>query len=105
MALAGHVGGKLLGVLERPFMVQNLPIEVGASVGIAAAPEHGQEAEVLLRRADLAMQVAKRLASGCVVYSPELRPLRPRAASPCSASCGGPSRRISSFSSTSRRWT
>lgn len=77
VALAGHIGDKILGVLERPFMVQNLPIEVGASVGIAAAPEHGQEAEMLLRRADLAMQVAKRLASGCVVYSPECDPYDP----------------------------
>jgi diguanylate cyclase (GGDEF)-like protein len=77
VALARQIGGKLLGVLERPFMVQNLPIEVGASVGIAAAPEHGREAEVLLRRADLAMQVAKRESSGCVVYSPECDPYDP----------------------------
>ena len=76
-ALAGQVGNKVLGALERPFMIQNLPIEVGASVGIAAAPEAGQEAELLLRRADLAMQVAKRLASGCVVYSPECDPYDP----------------------------
>ena len=75
--LAGHIGDKLLGVLERPFMVQNLPIEVGASVGIAAAPDHGKEAEVLLRRADLATQVAKRLGSGCVVYSPDCDPYDP----------------------------
>lgn len=77
VGLAGHVGGKILGALERPFMVQNLPIEVGASVGIAAAPEHGQEAEILLRRADLAMQEAKRLASGCVVYSAGCDPYDP----------------------------
>ncbi len=77
VALARHIGDKLRGALERPFMVQNLPIEVGASVGIAAAPEHGQQAEILLRRADLAMQAAKRLASGCVVYSAECDPYDP----------------------------
>jgi diguanylate cyclase (GGDEF)-like protein/PAS domain S-box-containing protein len=81
VALARHVGDKILGLFERPFMVQNLvqnlPIEVGASVGITAAPEHGQEADVLLRRADLAVQVAKRLASGCVVYSAACDPYDP----------------------------
>ena len=77
VALARHIGDKILGLLERPFMVQGLPIEVGASVGIAAAPEHGQETEILLRRADLAVQAAKRLASGCVVYSAECDPYDP----------------------------
>jgi diguanylate cyclase (GGDEF)-like protein/PAS domain S-box-containing protein len=88
VALARQIGDKLLGLFERPFMVRvltvevgasvTLPIEVGASVGIAAAPEHGQEAEVLLRRADLAVQEAKKLASGCVVYSAECDPYDPR---------------------------
>jgi predicted signal transduction protein with EAL and GGDEF domain len=77
VALARHIGDKILGLLERPFMVQGLPIEVGASVGIAAAPEHGQETELLLRRADLAVQAARRLASGCVVYSAECDPYDP----------------------------
>ena len=77
VALAQHIGKKILSLLEQPFMVQNLPIEIGAGVGIAAAPEHGQEADVLLRRADLAVQEAKRLASGCVVYSAECDPYDP----------------------------
>jgi diguanylate cyclase (GGDEF)-like protein/PAS domain S-box-containing protein len=77
VALARHIGHKILGLLEQPFMVQNLPIEIGAGVGIAAAPEHGQEADILLRRADLAVQEAKRLASGCVVYSAECDPYDP----------------------------
>jgi diguanylate cyclase (GGDEF)-like protein len=77
LALARQIGDKILGLLEQPFMVQNLPIEIGAGVGIAAAPEHGQEADILLRRADLAVQAAKRLASGCVVNSAECDPYDP----------------------------
>jgi diguanylate cyclase (GGDEF)-like protein/PAS domain S-box-containing protein len=87
VALARHVGEKILGLFERPFMVENLstevaagvklPIEVGASVGIAAAPEHGQEADRLLRRADLAVRAAKEMGSGCVVYSEECDPYDP----------------------------
>jgi diguanylate cyclase (GGDEF)-like protein/PAS domain S-box-containing protein len=70
--LARHVGERLLKALERPFMVKRLPIEVSASVGIAVAPDHGDDAEALLRRADAAVQAAQRLGGGtCAVYSPE----------------------------------
>ena len=75
--LARQVARKILTVLEQPFMVEGLPIEVGASIGIAAAPDHGVEAEVLLRRADLAMQAAKRLGAGSHVYSPDCDPYDP----------------------------
>ena len=34
-------------------------MEVGASVGVATSPEHGQDAALLLKRADLAMYDAK----------------------------------------------
>ncbi len=70
-ALAVQAGARVLAALEKPFTVQHLPIEVSASVGIAVAPEHGSEAEKLLRRADAAVQAARRLGGGAsVVYSP-----------------------------------
>jgi diguanylate cyclase (GGDEF)-like protein/PAS domain S-box-containing protein len=75
---AQHVGDRILRSLERPFMVLKLPIEVSASVGIAVAPEHGTEAEVLLRRADAAVQRARKLGGGqSLVYSPECEPHDP----------------------------
>ena len=67
---ARQVGERILGSLERPFMVQRLPIEVSASVGMAVAPEHGTEAETLLRHADSAVQAARKLGGGAsVLYS------------------------------------
>ena len=75
---ARQVGERILGSLDRPFMVQKLPIEVSASVGIAVAPDHGTEAETLLRRADSAVQAARRLGGGAsVVYSTECEPHDP----------------------------
>ncbi len=69
---ARQVGDRILGSFERPFMVQRLPIEVSASVGMAVAPEHGTEAETLLRHADAAVQAASKLGGGAsVLYSPE----------------------------------
>jgi diguanylate cyclase (GGDEF)-like protein/PAS domain S-box-containing protein len=76
--LARQVAAKVLKALEQPFVVERLPIEIGASVGISVRPEHGDEAEILLQRADMAMQAAKRLSGGCVVYSAECDPYDPR---------------------------
>jgi diguanylate cyclase (GGDEF)-like protein/PAS domain S-box-containing protein len=77
-AFARQVGERILGYLDRPFMVQRLPIEVSASVGVAVAPEHGTEAETLLRRADAAVQAARRLGGGAsVVYSSACEPHDP----------------------------
>ena len=77
-ALAQHVAAKVLKALEQPIMVERLPIEIGASIGIAVAPAHGAEPEHILRKADLAMQVAKKRRSGFMVYSPECDPYNPR---------------------------
>lgn len=75
---ARQVGGRILGSLEQPFMVQKLPIEVSASVGMAVAPEHGTEAETVLRHADAAVQAARRLGGGAsVLYSAECEPHDP----------------------------
>jgi EAL domain-containing protein (putative c-di-GMP-specific phosphodiesterase class I) len=58
-------------------MVHRLPVEIGASIGIAVAPEHGEEGETLLRRVDLAMQAAKRAGESPVVYSTACDPYDP----------------------------
>ena len=77
-ALAQQVAGKVLKSLEQPIMVERLPIEMGASIGIALAPVHGLETETLLRKADLAMQAAKKHRSGSMVYSAACDPYNPR---------------------------
>jgi len=77
-ALAQQVAGKVLKALEQPIMVERLPIEMGASIGIAVAPAHGVESEALLRKADLAMQAAKKQRSGALVYTPQCDPYNPR---------------------------
>src|SRR6185436_8662256 len=76
--LAQQVAGKVLGALERPFMVARLPIEVSGSIGISLFPDHGDDAETLLRRADLAVLLAKRETGSCVVYSEACDPYDPR---------------------------
>jgi diguanylate cyclase (GGDEF)-like protein len=54
--------------LERPFTIADVDIDVGCSVGIAMAPEHGTNATLLLQRADVAMYAAKSSQGGVELY-------------------------------------
>lgn len=55
--------------LEEPFYVDDLPIQVSPIVGIALFPGHGEDADILMRRADIAMNAAKKAESNFSVYS------------------------------------
>jgi diguanylate cyclase (GGDEF)-like protein len=68
-ATATAVAAKVLKGLEEPLMVDGLALDVTASIGIAICPQHGEDVDVLLRRADVAMYVAKASHSGYEVYT------------------------------------
>ncbi|MGE3867418.1 MAG: putative bifunctional diguanylate cyclase/phosphodiesterase, partial [Hyphomonadaceae bacterium] len=50
---------RLARAFEAPFVIDGQSISVTASVGIAAAPEHGDNAEELMQHADIALYEAK----------------------------------------------
>ncbi|MEE9422871.1 MAG: EAL domain-containing protein [Gammaproteobacteria bacterium] len=54
------VASKLQSVLQTPVTVEGNSFSIGASIGIALYPEHGEDPATLLRHADKAMYVAKR---------------------------------------------
>jgi diguanylate cyclase (GGDEF)-like protein/PAS domain S-box-containing protein len=62
---------KILASLQGPFAIADQLVETGASIGIAMYPVHGDDPSTLLRRADVAMYVAKRSGGGYAVYAPE----------------------------------
>jgi diguanylate cyclase (GGDEF)-like protein len=62
---------KILQALEQPFLIDGRNVDVGASIGIALYPDHGDEAATLMRHADVAMYVAKRTKRGYAVYAPQ----------------------------------
>jgi diguanylate cyclase (GGDEF)-like protein len=68
---ASNAADKILRTLEEPFMVEGLPIAIGASIGIVLFPDQAQDVESLLRQADVAMYVAKAAHAGHAIYSPE----------------------------------
>ena len=56
---ATTVAQKLQAALDAPFLIDGHDLRIGASVGIAVYPQDGQDAETLLRMADIAMERAK----------------------------------------------
>jgi diguanylate cyclase (GGDEF)-like protein len=62
---------RLLRCIQQPFVVDELALTVGASIGIARFPEDGADAQTLLRRADIAMYSAKGAQSGYRFYAAE----------------------------------
>ena len=53
------VAKKILDAIAAPYELQGNRICVTASVGIALYPTHGEDPQVLLKRADSAMYIAK----------------------------------------------
>ena len=72
------VAEKLLEALRQPFVVDELVLEVDASMGIAVSADHEADVDTLLQRADIAMYVAKQTHTGVTVYAPELDVNSPR---------------------------
>lgn len=50
---------KILQVIARPFEVEGHHLTIETSIGVAIAPDHGLDADELLKRADLALYRAK----------------------------------------------
>ena len=71
---AGHVAQKIIAALQRPFEIEGAAHEVAISIGIAVSPQHGEDVETLMRRADMAMYVAKTTPGGAAVYAEQQDP-------------------------------
>lgn len=56
-------------VLSQEFVIHGVSLRLGTSVGIAVYPEHGQDADTLIQRADVAMYDAKRRHAGHALYA------------------------------------
>jgi diguanylate cyclase (GGDEF)-like protein len=63
--------------LDDPFVIDGLPLEAEASIGIALYPDHGEDVETLLQRADVAMYMAKETKAHHAVYDAEVDNYRP----------------------------
>jgi diguanylate cyclase (GGDEF)-like protein/PAS domain S-box-containing protein len=69
-AVAERMANNVRDCFADPFDVVGRPLLASANLGIAARPEHGEDATTLLRCAEIAAGHAARLGRGTVVYDP-----------------------------------
>lgn len=55
----GIVLKKILGVFERPFLLDDVTVDSSTSIGICIFPDDGEQSEELIKKADIAMYDAK----------------------------------------------
>jgi EAL domain-containing protein (putative c-di-GMP-specific phosphodiesterase class I) len=65
---AGSVAQRLIAAVSQPMRLANHEVLVTPSIGVAMCPGDGEDAETLVRNADLAMYFAKRRAAGSAAF-------------------------------------
>jgi diguanylate cyclase (GGDEF)-like protein len=69
---AARVAERLSAALRDPFVLDMVSVRIGASIGIALAPEHATDAAELMRCADRAMYRSKRAGSAFEIHDERL---------------------------------
>jgi len=68
---AEHISKKVVEAFQIPFVIEGNSLSLGISMGLAECPLHGDDVNILVQRADVAMYVAKRGNLGFSVYDPQ----------------------------------
>jgi len=68
---AGELAERLIALVGAPYVIDNQQVLIGASVGVALAPENGEDADELIRNSDIALYRAKADGKGCFRYFAE----------------------------------
>ena len=58
---------RIIDSLGKPFLYEDHKLEVGCSIGIAIAPQHGNQREALTHNADMALYAAKNEGRNCAI--------------------------------------
>jgi len=65
---AAQVAERIRSALTEPFHLEDVVLELEASIGISYFPDHGSDVQVLMQRADVAMYLAKGTQTDIEVY-------------------------------------
>ena len=69
---AQEVAARITQAFEVPLTLDDQTVDLSAGLGIACWPEHGQDGDTLLSRAEVAMYAAKQHTAGAVIYQASL---------------------------------
>jgi diguanylate cyclase (GGDEF)-like protein len=71
-ARALSVAERIADVFELPLVLEDQTVDISAGFGIACWPDHAEDADALLMRAEVAMYGAKRKTASALVYDPSI---------------------------------
>lgn len=66
------IAQSILRTFETPITLDEHTVDLSAGIGIASAPAHGDDPDLLLGRAEIAMYAAKQQQAGAIIYHPGL---------------------------------
>lgn len=70
---AAMVAEKMLQTLVQPYAIEGHTLRISASIGIAVFPEHGEDADTLVKHADVAMYQAKEAGRNhSLIFDPDM---------------------------------
>jgi diguanylate cyclase (GGDEF)-like protein len=72
LAAAGALARSLREAVSESYPLAGLTIDAAATVGVAVAPEHGDDGASLMRRVDVALSNAKSVGRHVTVYDPSM---------------------------------
>jgi len=67
-----HVARAIRDALQQPLDLKGLNLRLGVHIGVAVTPQDGADPEVLLRRAEAALDAAKAETSNVAVFRPDM---------------------------------
>lgn len=70
----GILAQRLLAAISQPLPADFQGLAIGASIGVARFPDHGEDADAIVSRADDAMYAAKHAGKGCVCFADHRTP-------------------------------
>jgi diguanylate cyclase (GGDEF)-like protein len=65
-----EVARDVIAALREPVTIRGVALDIGASIGIACHPDHGESVDALLRQADVALDKARAAHRPWVVFEP-----------------------------------
>ncbi|MEW5800477.1 MAG: EAL domain-containing protein [bacterium] len=63
-----QVAARIVDAFSHPFNLEGLSLEISMGIGLTLYPDHGEEVNLLIQRADVAMYVAKHSGIGYSIY-------------------------------------
>lgn len=71
---ASRIAHKIQEILEPPFLVEDIPLIIEGSIGLAVYPQHGEDAKSLIQKAGVALRIARSTRCGFSVYDASEEP-------------------------------